>query len=89
MYVRKEAVLSSQIEGTQSTLDDLLRYESGQTRASMADDIAEVSRCIAELNRGLEMLKNEFPISLRFIREIHKSFMGNSSAINNLSKTVP
>ena len=53
-YVRKEAVLSSQIEGTQSTLDDLLRYESGNATGTPIDDVVEVSSYVAALNHGLK-----------------------------------
>ncbi|MDR0289443.1 MAG: hypothetical protein LBI06_00730, partial [Treponema sp.] len=74
LYVRKEAVISSQIEGTQSTLDDLLRYESnivtGRTKISMPlDDVAEVSSYVAALNHGLKRMNDGFPLSIRLIRE--------------------
>lgn len=82
MYVRKEAVLSSQIEGTQSTLDDLLRYEAGGTIGTPIDDIAEVSSYVAALNQGLERIKGGFPLSLRLIREIHKTLLANSRGQN-------
>jgi Fic family protein len=77
MYVRKEAVLSSQIEGTQSTLDELLRYESGNAAGGNiagipVDDVAEVSNYVAALNHGLRRIEGGFPLSLRLIREIHK-----------------
>jgi len=78
MYVRKEAVLSSQIEGTQSTLDDLLRYESKQVKGVLLDDVAEVSCYVAALNHGLKRMKENFPMSLRLIREIHKILLENS-----------
>jgi len=78
MYVRKEAVLSSQIEGTQSTLDDLLRYESKQIRGVLINDAAEVSCYVAALNHGLKRMEENFPMSLRLIREIHKILLENS-----------
>jgi Fic family protein len=78
MYVRKEAVLSSQIEGTQSTLDDLLRYESEGISGVPVDDVAEVSSYIAALNHGLKRMQNNFPLSLRLIKEIHKILLTNS-----------
>ena len=78
MYVRKEAVLSSQIEGTQSTLDDLLRYESEQTQGIPIADASEVSSYVAALNHGLQRIKDGFPLSLRLIREIHKILLTNS-----------
>jgi Fic family protein len=70
MYVRKEAVLSSQIEGTQSTLSDLLRYETDATAGVPIDDIREVSNYVKAMMHGLERMK-EFPLSLRLIREMH------------------
>lgn len=70
MYVRKEAVLSSQIEGTQSTLSDLLRFETGAQEGQPFDDIREVSNYVDAMMYGLERLK-ELPLSLRLIREMH------------------
>ena len=70
-YVRKEAVLSSQIEGTQSSLSDLLLYESDEMPGVPMDDVVEVSNYVAALNHGLERLRDGFPLSLRLIREIH------------------
>jgi Fic family protein len=70
MYVRKEAVLSSQIEGTQSTLDDLLRFEASAAQSSPVDDIREVSNYVDAMMFGLERL-SDLPLSLRLIREMH------------------
>lgn len=70
MYVRKEAVLSSQIEGTQSTLSDLLRFESEAQGGQPVDDIREVSNYVDAMMYGLERLK-ELPLSLRLVREMH------------------
>ncbi|RKH08260.1 Fic family protein [Corallococcus sp. CA053C] len=70
MYVRKEAVLSSQIEGTQSTLSDLLRFETEAQEGQPVDDIREVSNYVDAMMYGLERLK-ELPLSLRLIREMH------------------
>ncbi|WP_196259760.1 Fic family protein [Pelagibacterium limicola] len=70
MYVRKEAVLSSQIEGTQSTLSDLLRFETEAQAGEPIDDIREVSNYVDAMMFGLERL-NELPLSLRLIREMH------------------
>ena len=78
MYVRKEAVLSSQIEGTQSTLDDLLRYESGGAIKVPVNDVTEVSSYVAALNYGLKRIESGFPLSSRLIRETHKILMTNS-----------
>ncbi len=74
MYVRKEAVLSSQIEGTQASLADLLEHEGGIDGGSSPDDIQEVSNYVAAMNYGLERLR-ELPLSLRLIREIHERLM--------------
>jgi len=71
-YVRKEAVLSSQIEGTQSSLSDLLLFESDEAPGVPLDDVQEVSNYVAALNHGLERLRGGFPLSLRLIREIHE-----------------
>ncbi len=70
MYIRKEAVLSSQIEGTQSSLSDLLQFENqGETGAQ---DVIEVSNYVAAMVHGLQRLKGGFPLSLRLIREMHE-----------------
>ncbi|MBT3374284.1 MAG: Fic family protein [Lentisphaerae bacterium] len=71
MYVRKEAVLSSMIEGTQSSLSDLLLFELDQEPGVPYDDVREVSNYVAALSRGLELLEEELPLSLRLLREIH------------------
>jgi len=77
-YVRKEAVTSSQIEGTQSSLSDLLMFESGEEPGvPLYRDVAEVSNYANALNFGRERLK-DLPLSLRFIREIHKRLMTGS-----------
>lgn len=70
-YVRKEAVLSSQIEGTQSSLADLLLHENSVAPGVPKDDVLEVSNYIAALDRGVNLL-NKLPLSLRLIREVHK-----------------
>jgi Fic family protein len=77
MYVRKEAVLSSQIEGTQSSLSDLLLHETEEAPGVPLDDVTEVSCYVAALNYGLERLR-EFPLSLRLLREIHAKLMNNA-----------
>ena len=70
-YVRKEAVLSSQIEGTQSTLSDLLRFELEEAPGVPLKDVVEVSNYVAALNHGLRRLEEGFPLCNRLIREIH------------------
>ncbi len=71
MYVRKEALLSSQIEGTQSSLSDLLLFESEEAPGVPLDDVQEVSNYVAAMNHGLTRIREGFPLSLRLIREIH------------------
>lgn len=71
MYLRKEAVLSAQIEGTQSSLSDLLRFENQSAPGVPVDDVEEVSHYVAALEHGLKRLREGFPLSLRLIREIH------------------
>jgi Fic family protein len=70
-YVRKEALVSSQIEGTQSSFSDLLLYESDQAPGVPIEDVREVSDYIAALDHGLDRLRGGFPLSLRLLREIH------------------
>jgi Fic family protein len=70
-YVRKEAVLSSQIEGTQSSLSDLLLFELEEAPGAPLDDVVEVSNYVAALDHGLARLRAGFPLSNRLIREIH------------------
>jgi Fic family protein len=73
MYVRYEAVLSSQIENTQSTLEDLLQFES-DPEADHPQDVEEVVNYVSAMNHGLRRL-TAFPLSLRLIREIHGELM--------------
>lgn len=75
MYVRKEAVLSSQIEGTQSSLDELLRFENAASAGQPIDDITEVSNYVHAMMHGLERMRdtstNGLPLCLRLLREMH------------------
>jgi len=71
MYVRKEAVLSSQIEGTQSSLSDLLLFEADEVTGVPLDDVTEVSNYVAAMEHGLARIRGGFPLSNRLIREIH------------------
>ena len=71
MYVRKEAVLSSMIEGTQSSISDLLLYEVDQEPGVPLDDVREVSNYVAALERGLHLLKQGLPLSQRLLKEVH------------------
>ncbi|MFO1267639.1 MAG: Fic family protein [Rubrivivax sp.] len=70
-FVRKEAVLSSQIEGTQSSLADLLLFEIDELPGVPLDDTREVSRCVDAMTHGVERLRGGFPLSLRLLREMH------------------
>lgn len=81
-YVRKEAVLSSQIEGTQSSLSDLLLHESGEEPNVPIDDVVEVSSYVAALEHGLKRVKEGFPISLRLIREMHEILLSKGRGSN-------
>ena len=71
-YVRKEAVLSSQIEGTQSSLSDLLLAELDAAPGVPVDDVGEVSNYVAALDHGLRRMRGGFPISNRLLREMHE-----------------
>lgn len=74
MYIRREAVLSSQIEGTEASLIDLLEYEAQIEKSKHAVDVHEIRNYIAALRYGLERVEG-LPISLRLIREIHERLM--------------
>lgn len=74
MYVRKEAVLSSQIEGTQSSLQDILEAEARVLSSNAPKDVDEVLNYVQAMNYGLERLKN-LPVSIRLIREIHSKLL--------------
>jgi len=76
MYVRHEAVLSSQIEGTQSTLEDVLAFEAQGSSNDSAKDVEEVVNYVRAMNHGLRRL-GELPLSLRLLREIHGELMHN------------
>jgi Fic family protein len=71
LYIRKEAVLSSQIEGTQSSLSDLLLFENDEVPGVPLADVREVSQYVAALNYGMERIRQDFPLSSRLLREMH------------------
>ena len=71
LYVRKEALVSSQIEGTQSSFADLLLFENDETPHVAVEDVEEVSNYVAAMQHGLRRLRGGFPLSLRLLREIH------------------
>jgi Fic family protein len=76
-FVRKEAVLSSQIEGTQSSLSDLLLFEQDVVPGVPESDVKETANYIAALNHGLERMATGFPLSLRLIREMHERLLAS------------
>lgn len=82
MYVRKEAVLSSMIEGTQSSLSDLLMFELDQEPGVPLDDVREVSNYAAALDHGLRLLAQGLPLSLRLFREIHGVLLNKGRGSN-------
>jgi Fic family protein len=91
-YVRKEAVLSSQIEGTQSSLKDLLMYELQEAPGAPLDDVREVSNYVAALDHGLQALRSgALPISLRLLRDLHAILLregrGEGNAPGELRRT--
>src|SRR5208282_1791553 len=81
-YVRQEAVLSSQIEGTQSTLADLLLFELDEAPGVPVDDVIEVSNYVAALEHGLQRVRNGFPVSNRLIREMHAILLARGRGAN-------
>jgi Fic family protein len=90
-FVRKEAVLSSQIEGTQSSLADLLLYEIDEVPGVPVDDAREVSRCVAALERGLKKLRGGLPMCTRLMCEMHQVLLdhpgGRAKAPGELRRT--
>jgi Fic family protein len=74
-YVRREAVLSSQIEGTQSSLSDLLLFELEEAPGVPFDDVVEMSNYVAALEHGMGRLRGGFPLSNRLIREMHEQLL--------------
>lgn len=82
-YVRKEALLSSQIEGTQSSLSDLLLFEADAAPGVPVDDVEEVSNYVAALKHGLRRLReDDFPLSLRLVREMHALLLRGGRGAN-------
>lgn len=84
MYVRREAVLSSQIEGTQSTLEDLLAIELEPATPGIPDDVEEVVNYVRAMNYGLERL-TALPLSKRLIREIHAKLLASGRGAHRMS----
>ena len=77
-FVRREAVLSSQIEGTQSSLSDLLLFELDELPGVPVDDVVEVSNYVAALEHGMARLRDDFPLSNRLLREMHERLMAGA-----------
>jgi len=75
-YIRKEALLSSQIEGTQSSLSELLLFENDEVPGVPNEDVLEVSNYVAAMEHGLRRMREGFPLSLRLIREVHGVLLG-------------
>lgn len=76
-YVRREAVLSSQIEGTQSSLSDLLLFELDEAPGTPIDDVVEISNYVAALEHALARLAADFPLSNRLLREVHGKLLSS------------
>ena len=83
-YVRREALLSSQIEGTQSSLSDLLLFELEEAPGVPFDDVVEVSSYVAGLEHGLTRLAEGFPLSCRLLREIHRQLLARGRGADRL-----
>ena len=82
LYVRKEALLSSQIEGTKSSFSDLLLFENEAVPGVPISDVEEVSNYAAAMQHGLRRIKGGFPLSLRLIREIHAILLRGGRGAN-------
>jgi len=83
-YMRREALLSSQIEGTQSSLSDLLLFELEEAPGVPFDDVVEVSSYVAGLEHGLTRLREGFPLSSRLLREIHARLLARGRGADRL-----
>lgn len=84
LYVRKEAVLSSQIEGTQSSLSDLLLFESKEAPGVPLDDVQEVSNYVAAMNHGLQRIEQDFPLSNRLLNEMHAILLSKARGASKM-----
>jgi cell filamentation protein, protein adenylyltransferase len=82
LYVRKEALVSSQIEGTQSSFVDVLLFENKVPTAAPKEDVEEVSNYVAAMQHGIRRLQGGFPLSLRLIREIHAILLRGGRGAN-------
>ena len=84
MYLRKEALLSSQIEGTQSSFSDLMLFEHHQKPEVSLQDVEEVSNYVKAITHGLNRLKTVFPLSLRLLKEIHAILLSGGRGAKKL-----
>ncbi len=84
IYVRKEALLSSQIEGTQSSFSDLMLFEHQQKPNISLEDVEEVSNYVKAIHYGIKRLQDDFPLSLRLIREIHAVLLSGGRGVDKL-----
>jgi Fic family protein len=84
VYVRREAVLSSQIEGTQSSLSDLLLFEIDEAPGVPFDDVVEVSNYVAALEHGMALLRGGLPVSSRLLREVHGKLLARGRGADKL-----
>lgn len=84
-YVRKEAVMSSQIEGTQSSLSDIMLYEMEGVPGVPMDDVQEVSCYVSALDLGIKRIREEQPISFRLLTELHQALMTSGRGVNRAS----
>ncbi len=82
MYVRKEALLSSQIEGTQSSFSDLILFEHNQQPEVSLNDVEEVSNYVKAINYGLKRINSGFPLSIRLLREMHSILLAGGRGSN-------
>ncbi|MCB1647902.1 MAG: Fic family protein [Pseudomonadales bacterium] len=81
-YVRKEAVMSSRIEGTQSSLSDLMLYEMEGTPGVPIDDVQEVSCYVSALELGVQRIREGDPISFRLLTDLHRALMTSGRGVN-------
>ncbi|HEY3616952.1 MAG TPA: Fic family protein [Candidatus Sulfotelmatobacter sp.] len=84
LHVRKEALVSSQIEGTQSSFADLLLFENDEIPGVPVEDVEEVSNYVAAMHHGLRRLREGFPLSLRLIREVHAFLLKGGRGANKM-----
>src|SRR5258708_37818301 len=84
LYNRKEALVSSQIEGTQSSFADLLLFENDELPHVPVEDVEEVSNYVAAMQHGLKRMAGGFPLSLRLIREIHAILLRGGRGANKM-----